>query len=295
MEAAVKDATDFVLAGGHLSLAVPEGDKHFSVVEAAKEAFAARTIYPSGLDFLDSHLGGYEAGELVVYAAEQGVGKSTLCLYSGLRAAAKGTPVTYLSLEDSVRRVGARALCMLAGIDDRKLRLRAAGLYSFSPEEQAKLDRARKQLANYPLSVVHPRHCTAASVLRAVAEAAQKGSRIIFVDYVQRISFSGAGDSPWQAINEFLFEYESMAQRSGFVPIIVSQLHPSGASNGEMPSAASKLKGSKVIADVSRLLLVLSRHEGTLCVRCEKSTDGVPPKVQRFVRQGGVFQPYKGV
>lgn len=293
MEEEITDATDYVSAGGLLRVDMPAGDELVSVSDAAKEAFADRQIHTSGLELVDQHLGGFEEGELVIYAAEQGVGKSTLCLYSGLRAAAKGTHVTYISLEDSVRRVGARALCMIAGLDDRLVRLRAAGLYSFSSSEKGKLDRAGEKLQGYPMSIVHPQHCDSSSVMRAVYKAAEQGGKIIFVDYLQRISFAG-GDSPWQAINEFLFEYEGLAHRKRFVPVAVSQLHPSGRDN-QGASAAGKLKGSKVIADVARLMLVLSRFEGTLAVTCEKSTDGVPPFTQRFIRKDGVFQQYKGV
>jgi DNA repair protein RadA/Sms len=93
-----------------------------SVREVAAEAARA---WPTGVGELDRVLGGgIVPGSAVLVAGEPGVGKSTLLLDVAARAAAGGRSVLYLSGEESLAQVAARAERI--GADHPALRLAAA-------------------------------------------------------------------------------------------------------------------------------------------------------------------------
>lgn len=100
----------------------------------------------TGLADLDTLLGGYAPGRLVVAAARPGVGKSTFALHAALSAARHGA-VYFLSLEMSEDELVRRCLASLAGVN---LRASARGP---SDADVAKLMRAGGELKRLPILI----------------------------------------------------------------------------------------------------------------------------------------------
>lgn len=94
-------------------------------VETAREAFQANgdhvTGVRSGLNRLDEILGGFQAG-LTILSGGPGTGKTTLALQMGADAAESGTPVLYVTFENSPESLTLKGVCACGGLNSRDVR-----------------------------------------------------------------------------------------------------------------------------------------------------------------------------
>jgi replicative DNA helicase len=77
---------------------------------------AAPRLWPTGFDPLDHHLtGGFRAGELILIAGPQGLGKTSWALQVGRNIAADGRPVVYFCFEHDPQYLLERLVALEAG------------------------------------------------------------------------------------------------------------------------------------------------------------------------------------
>jgi len=295
----VTDITELLAEGG--SLALPEAPKSsvFTLAESIEEAlefygtFSGKKpdLRKSGMRIIDEHLGGLHPKQLAILSARPGVGKSTLALYFGITAAASGTPVGYVPLEDPVDLVGARAIGMAAKIDDRKIRLHnQIGAEALTVDEINRMQQAKARVGAYPFYIASPSASDLGSVIRAMDEVARRGAQVVWVDYIQRIRFSASSDER-RAIDNAIDEMESWSRDYNIALVLLSQLNrpDKGRKEYDKPEA-HRLKGSGALEERARLIVSAWQNGGQTFVSTTKSTVGDPTQVQVFQRVNGVLR-----
>ena len=133
---------DFVHISEIFDSYLREGDVHGSV----RKSFSGPI--PTGFKDLDQILGGLQRSNLVILAAQSGLGKTALALSIARNAARYGATSAIFSLEMSRNQLGNRLLAAEADIDSYRLRQH---LYSESQERRI-LD-ASNVLTNLPIYI----------------------------------------------------------------------------------------------------------------------------------------------
>lgn len=80
------------------------------------------TGVPSGWDTIDLDTGGYQGGDLVIWAGRPGTGKTWLLLRQARAAAEAGFNVLFVTMEMGLVQIGTRFFGMIAGVNPRLIR-----------------------------------------------------------------------------------------------------------------------------------------------------------------------------
>ena len=154
----------------------------FKALAEKKESGSGITGVPTGFTDLDRILLGWQKSEFVVLAARPGMGKTALML-SLLRNAAVNhkTPVVFFSLEMSAVQLMERMMSAEAAIDGDKIKKGLLEEY-----EWQQLYYKITQIADAPI-YIDDTPSLSLFELRAKCRRlkAQKGARVVFVDYIQ--------------------------------------------------------------------------------------------------------------
>jgi len=147
-------------------------------------------IIPTGFPLLDDAIKGFLAGGLHVLGGRRGSGKSSLMLAMALHQARKlGLTVGIISVEDPREIWGARALAMFSGVDSSQL---IGQQLSFDAEPL--LERALADLEHVGVLMCYRIDRSLLDVRDAFRTLAHQGCGIIYVDYLQAISFDVRAD-----------------------------------------------------------------------------------------------------
>ena len=152
--------------------------------------------FTTGLDSLNSKIGGLHKSDLVIVAGRPGMGKSSLATNLAFSASKRlqqdqedgietaksaGTPVALFSLEMSADQLATRILAEQSGISSENLRMGR-----ISQQEFRSLARAAAELQSLPLYIDDTPGLTIAALrARARRLKRQKGIGLVIVDYLQ--------------------------------------------------------------------------------------------------------------
>lgn len=129
-----------------------------------------------------------EAGELFIFAAEAKQGKSMMLLNCAVDLLKQNKAVLYLDSELNTRLFTARLLSHLSGIEYKRL---SSGNYS--PEEEAKIDEARRWLKTRRFTHIYIPTFDQQSIYTAVKKVYHtQGIDVLIVDYFKS---TGDGDA----------------------------------------------------------------------------------------------------
>lgn len=177
----------------------------------------------SSVDFYANHYPGKWCSLVQGYTGD---GKSTFTLQilAGLASAGKHTH--YISLEDEDAIMGGRLVAIF--IDDVRSLLRLDHA-DFGPEELEAVEALLSQgLETLPLSYVHRPEWTVEQTCAGIVDAGRKGSRVIAVDYIQKLLRKG--DDPARDLEIYGNAMKSAASSVGAHLVIVSQIiRPEGS------------------------------------------------------------------
>lgn len=138
---------------------------------------------PTGLDALDTMIGGLHGGQLIVIGARPAVGKTAFALNLADTIASTGVPVAFISIEMSRLELQDRLVAMHARVDGRRIRNGTLGHV-----DGDKVARAVGELANMPLTIADDPQATLGSIRAdAVKAGVGDGVGVVFVDYLQLI------------------------------------------------------------------------------------------------------------
>jgi replicative DNA helicase len=192
----------------------------------------------TGIEGINSKVGGLHNSDLVILAGRPGMGKTSLAtniafaaaqrfardLEDGIEAAkSAGAPTAFFSLEMSADQLATRILAEQSGISSENLRMG-----KISQQEFRQLARAAAELQSLPLYIDDTPGLTIAALrTRARRLKRQKGIGFIVVDYLQLLQGSGrgsAGDNRVQEISEISRGLKQLAKELEVPVLALSQL-----------------------------------------------------------------------
>src|SRR6476620_6247683 len=192
----------------------------------------------TGLDTLNSKIGGLHKSDLIIIAGRPGMGKSSLATNIGFAAAQRflrdaedgieptksaGAPVALFSLEMSADQLATRILAEQSGISSENLRMG-----KISQQEFRQLARAAAELQSLPLYIDDTPGLTIAALrTRARRLKRQKGIGLVVVDYLQLLQGTGRGgssDNRVQEISEISRGLKQLAKELDLPVLALSQL-----------------------------------------------------------------------
>lgn len=143
----------------------------------------------TGIKMLDKHTGGYHPGELAIIGARPKMGKTAALMTSADAAIASGLPVGIISAEESALQTGRRMVSGRTGISAAALRACEIEEHKWArlTDAVAMLGSARAWVYDEPAPTVE----RVASVARRWKK--EHGIRILYVDYIQRLTLGRAG------------------------------------------------------------------------------------------------------
>src|SRR6476620_6194270 len=194
--------------------------------------------FTTGLDALNSKIGGLHKSDLVIVAGRPGMGKSALGTNIGFAAAQRllrdledgidpaksaGAGVALFSLEMSADQLATRILAEQSGISSENLRMG-----KISQQEFRQLARAAAELQSLPLYIDDTPGLTIAALrTRAWRLKRQKGIGLVVVDYLQLLQGTGRGgssDNRVQEISEISRGLKQLAKELDLPVLALSQL-----------------------------------------------------------------------
>jgi replicative DNA helicase len=233
----------------------------------------------SGLGGLDAVIGGYYPGELVVYVAKPGVGKSFLALQTATTCCHAGQHGLYCSGEMPAEQLMARELVSVSGVEPFKIRRPS----QLKPDDFSRLMAAAAnecgtcQILSGNLSIA-----SIYNAGRAMKE--RKELKFVVVDYDELVEVRGAKDE-WEAQAMVTAALKSMAMEWLVPVVMISQLRKS-LSNEDFPTlddlygSGRKAKDASIVIYISRPYVKnLEGDETEATMFILKSRDGHMGKV----------------
>jgi replicative DNA helicase len=192
----------------------------------------------TGLEGLNTKIGGMHKSDLVILAGRPGMGKTSLATNIAFAAAQRfsrdiedgiepaksaGAAVAFFSLEMSADQLATRILAEQSGISSENLRMG-----KISQQEFRSLARAAAELQSLPLYIDDTPGLTIAALrTRARRLKRQKGINMVVVDYLQLLQGTGkgsAGDNRVQEISEISRGLKQLAKELDLPVMALSQL-----------------------------------------------------------------------
>ena len=270
--------------GGAEGRAKSFGDATKEALQLAEKALNSGghlSGFTTGLDSLNSKIGGLHKSDLVIVAGRPGMGKSSLATNVGFAAAKRllqdqedgiepaksaGAPVALFSLEMSADQLATRILAEQSGISSENLRMGR-----ISQQEFRSLARAAAELQSLPLYIDDTPGLTIAALrARARRLKRQKGIGVVIVDYLQLLQGTGkgsAGDNRVQEISEISRGLKQLAKELDVPVIALSQLSRAVEQREDKRPQLSDLRESGSIEQDADIVLFIYREDYYLAAR----------------------------
>jgi len=229
--------------------------------------------FTTGLDSLNTKIGGLHKSDLTIVAGRPGMGKSALGTNMAVAAAQRflrdaedgippeksaGAPAVLFSLEMSADQLATRILAEQSGITSENLRTGRITQHEFRD-----LARAAAELQSLPLYIDDTPGLTIAALrTRARRLKRQKGIGLIVVDYLQLLSGTGRGnDNRVQEISEISRGLKQLAKELDVPVIGLSQLSRQVEQREDKRPQLSDLRESGSIEQDADIVLFIYRED----------------------------------
>lgn len=229
---------------------LPETIKTIERLYNNKNAF---TGVPSGLGDLDSMTSGFQDSEFIVIGARPSVGKTALALSMAAHVAIREhIPCAFFSLEMADMAIMQRLVSSEARIASNKIR---TGL--IKPSDFNALMEAAGKIYEAPLYIIDMPNMKLLD-LRTMARRlrAEKGVKIIFIDYLTLITHENSDLPRWEQISSISRSLKALARELKIPIVSLSQLKREA--EGKQPTL-SDLRESGSIEQDADLILFLHR------------------------------------
>jgi len=223
-----------------------------------------------GLKSIDSMLGGFKPGELIIIGARPSVGKTAVGLQSALHMTmSKNLSVAFFSLEMSAQSLGIRLLSMCTGINQRKL--------MYNPQIKD-IEKATEVLRTiYEANLYVATNSIKTINIRKMSHQLKKNKKLdaVIVDYIQLITPSVIKANRTEQVSQISRDLKLIAEELE-VPIIALSQVRRESDQEKRPPKLSDLRESGSLEQDSDIVLLLHRErnpitgdlseEGTLSV-----------------------------
>lgn len=259
-------------ASGHQP--VPVSQVTSEVYDALVRAFREGTTIgiPTGFADLDTLLGGFRPGNLVIVGARTGQGKSSLLLAFARAAVEHGVPALVFSLEMSAEEIVHRMLTAETGIPTTRIqcvRIREDDWYPLT-EAAGRISTLAMWIDDSPaLSIAEIQ-------ARARRLRTEHGVGLVLVDYIQLARAVGKYDSRYLAIGEISQGLKSLAKELGVPVVAASQLSRSVDQRADKRPTLADLRESGNQEQDSDVVLFIHRPD-------TNGTTGMPDAVDLIV------------
>ena len=228
----------------------------------------------TGLDGINSKIGGLHRSDLLILAGRPGMGKSSLATNMAFAAAQRflrdqedgidpaksaGAPVAIFSLEMSADQLATRILSEESGISSENLRMG-----KISQQEFRQLARAAADLQTLPLYIDDTPGLTIAALrTRARRLKRQKGIGMVVIDYLQLLQGSGksSSDNRVQEISEISRGLKQLAKELDLPVLALSQLSRAVEQREDKRPQLSDLRESGSIEQDADIVMFIYRED----------------------------------
>lgn len=223
-------------------------------------------MVPTGLDDLDTMIGGWPRGQLSIVAGRPGMGKSAAALHFVKSVALKGRATMFFSLEMTAEQIATRMACDLAYTQQRPIEYRDALARRLSEIERQRLDKATAQLATMNLVVEEQRQLTASDVATRARKhrdvLARDGETLdlVVVDHLGLLKATGryAGNRH-REIAEMTEAMASLAKDLDCAVVVLAQLNRGVEGREDKRPSLSDLRDSGSIEEDASVVVFTYR------------------------------------
>jgi replicative DNA helicase len=228
----------------------------------------------TGLEAMNSKIGGLHRSDLIIVAGRPGMGKSSLATNMAFAAAQRflrdqedgiapekgaGAPVALFSLEMSADQLATRILAEQSGITAENLRMGRITQHEFRD-----LARAAAELQSLPLYIDDTPGLTIAALrTRARRLKRQKGIGMVIVDYLQLLQGTGrnSNDNRVNEISEISRGLKTLAKELDVPVVGLSQLSRAVEQREDKRPQLSDLRESGSIEQDADIVLFIYRED----------------------------------
>ncbi|HXH00299.1 MAG TPA: replicative DNA helicase [Sphingomicrobium sp.] len=283
--------------GGNESKVKSFGDATKLALEQAERALNSGghlSGVTTGLDGINSKIGGLHKSDLTILAGRPGMGKTALatnmafaCAQRFLRdtedgvdpAKSAGAAVAFFSLEMSADQLATRILAEQSNISSENLRMG-----KISQQEFRQLARAAGELSTLPLYIDDTPGLTIAALrARARRLKRQKGIGMVVVDYLQLLQGSGkagSNDNRVQEISEISRGLKQLAKELDLPVLALSQLSRAVEQREDKRPQLSDLRESGSIEQDADIVMFVYREDYYVAAKEPKrALDGDDAKI----------------
>lgn len=220
----------------------------------AKDPNAQPVFYETGFKQLDRATGGLARGELTVFAARPGSGKSSFVMSLAVNLAASGVPVGLFWLEDDRRDAVRRFIARRFMAEAWKLRGKPIQALNYACSLPSVL-----KGADLPLYVDDTHGLTITDIqARMRRMTRENGVRVFVLDHLGEVRIEREerwGDRHDLALGRVAREYRDTAKQLQAVPILISQMNRQWEKRGtDALPQMSDLDGSGQVEQAARLI-----------------------------------------
>ena len=234
---------------------LPETIKTIEKLFQNKDAY---TGIPAGFPDLDAMTSGFQNSELVIIGARPSVGKTALAMSMASNIAIKERiSCAFFSLEMADMAIMQRLIASEARISSHKIR---SGL--IKPSDFNSLMEAASRIYEAPLYIVDTPNIKLLD-LRTMARRlqAEKGVKIIFIDYLTLITHENAELPRWEQISSISRSLKALARELRIPVVALSQLKREA--EGKQPNLSDLRESGSIEQDADLILFLHREREST--------------------------------
>lgn len=210
---------------------------------------------PSGWPTLDATTHGFQAGDLIVFAARPGVGKSTVAMKMALEAHRAGHIPLVVSMEMSRIQLGARLMAMSDGLNMKTLR---RGQLT-SNVEWLMTETTERFRQMHPFYFIEGQFRQDVNELASLVHSLRPS--IVFVDgaYLLKLPSANARMPLWEKIGEIAQRLKSIAATSRIPVIATFQINREGGKKDRagQDTGVEHLQLSDAIGQLASLIVAI--------------------------------------
>lgn len=237
---------------------------------------------PSGLIDLDALTGGFQRGALIIIGGRPSMGKTSLGLLAGLRAAQQGYKVGVLSMEMTARQLGLRLLSMDTS---GGIRLNLSGLrrgYRLNGNDWRQVVQTSERLSVLSFSV-DDSSSVSLQTLRAKARQLQMsdGLDVLIVDYLQLMEADNRNRR--EGLEDISRGLKILAKELDIAVVALSQLSRSVEQRDDKRPVLADLRETGAIEQDADVVIMIYRDD---FYNPQSETPGVAELLARKNRDG---------
>jgi replicative DNA helicase len=213
---------------------------------------------PTGFRELDDVTNGFQPGQLVLIAARPGLGKSTLALDIARASALRSkVPTVFFSLEMSASEISQRLLSAETSVPLSQIR--KAKL--LNADSWKRINSVQAGIGETPLYIDDSPNLTL-SEIRAKCRRlkAQRGIKLVIIDYLQLLTSGKKVESRQQEVSEFSRALKLLAKELEVPIVALSQLNRGPEQTQDKRPLLSHLRESGSLEQDADIVLLLHRE-----------------------------------